>query len=532
MKTNPGPRPFGEPWQRVCPLVTSVSVEGVTEPAALRRQLRASGEDAGLAMLESCGPQLPTTRRSIVVARALLRVVLRGRQARVTALCPAAAPLLDRLSECLPGASASADGLRVPLPSGLAAAGVSDDERLRTPSALDLLRCLASQIADDEVGACLTPGLFGAFSYEFIDSFEALPPRRPDPLAEPDADFVLGTDFIVHDHRADRVQVVTRPAPGESQREAADRHAQQVAVVEGAATAAELPKLAVVEPATAVCDVSDDSFRQAVTGLLEHIYAGDVFQAVLSRGLTVRSSADPIAVYRALRQTNPSPYMFHFELEQGELLGASPETFLRVEQGEVEIRPIAGTAPRGRDEQGAIDPEFDDRLALSLLLDPKEQAEHAMLLDLARNDVARVAEAGSTRVVEQFAIEKYSQVQHLVSRVRGRLRHGLDALHAYRSAANMGTLTGAPKLRAMELIRAAEPTARGFYGGAAGYLLQDGSLDSCIVIRSLRYRDQVYSTRAGAGIVADSDPERELRETEQKSRACRIAVAMAEAGQT
>jgi anthranilate synthase component 1 len=262
----------------------------------------------------------------------------------------------------------------------------------------------------------------------------------------------------------------------------------------------------------------------------EHIGRGDVFQGVLSRALTMRSAAAPLAVYRALRAINPSPYLFYLDLPDGALLGASPETFLRVEGGEVEVRPIAGTAPRGFDDGGRVDRDLDDRLALRLLLDEKEQAEHAMLLDLARNDVARVSAPGTTRVVQQFGIERYSHVQHLVSRVRGRLRPGCDALHAYRAAANMGTLTGAPKPRAMELIRAMEPSARGFYGGACGYLLQDGTLDSCIVIRSLRQRGGEYRTRAGAGVVAGSDPRRELAETEAKAMAAREAVAMAEGG--
>jgi anthranilate synthase component 1 len=221
--------------------------------------------------------------------------------------------------------------------------------------------------------------------------------------------------------------------------------------------------------------------------------------------------------------------MFHVELEDGVLLGSSPETCIKVTGRRLEIRPIAGTAARGFGEGGAIDPELDSRLAVGLLLDPKEQAEHAMLVDLARNDVARVSIAGTRTVEEAFTIERYSHVQHLVSAVRGELRPGIDALHAYRAAANMGTLTGAPKLRAMELIRETEPFARGFYGGAVGYLLEDGTFDSCIVIRSLRAIGSRYVTRAGAGIVADSDPGRELQETVHKARAVRRAVALAEA---
>jgi anthranilate synthase component 1 len=216
--------------------------------------------------------------------------------------------------------------------------------------------------------------------------------------------------------------------------------------------------------------------------------------------------------------------MFFLDLAAGALLGASPETCIQVEGGELEIRPIAGTAPRGLCTNGAIDAELDARLAVGLLLDRKEQAEHAMLVDLARNDVASVCAPGTRRVEQPLSLERYSHVQHLVSRVRGTLRHGFDALHAYQAAANMGTLTGAPKLRATEIIRALEPRSRGFYGGAVGYLLQDGSFDSCIVIRSLRWRNGVFTTRTGAGIVADSDPQRELDETNHKARAVRMAL--------
>src|SRR5262249_19774843 len=208
---------------------------------------------------------------------------------------------------------------------------------------------------------------------------------------------------------------------------------------------------------------------------------------------------------------------------------SSPETVVRVQGGQVELRPIAGTAPRGFAADGTIDEDPGARRALALLGDDKERAEHAMLLDLARNDVARIARPGSTRVVQQFALERYSHVQHLVSRVRGDLRPGLDALHAYRACASAGTLSGAPKPMAMALLRALEPSARGCYGGAVGYLLQDGRCDTCIAIRSLRHRDGRWFARAGAGIVARSDPERELQETAHKLLAPRTALAMAAA---
>jgi len=273
------------------------------------------------------------------------------------------------------------------------------------------------------------------------------------------------------------------------------------------------------------------AFEGIVEGFLAGIRDGDIFQGVPSRHLrTTVPGLGSVDVYGALRAANPSPYMFHMGMgDDGVLLGASPETCVRVEEGVVEIRPIAGTVPRGRRDDGSLDEDLDGRLALAMTLDPKEQAEHAMLVDLARNDVARVSVPGTTRVVQQMAVEKYAHVQHLVSRVQGRLRPELDALHAYRAAANMGTLTGAPKVKAMEMIRTAEPTARGFYGGAMGYLLADGTFDSCIVIRSLRQKGDTVHTRAGAGIVLDSVPAREFAETEHKARAVRQAVARAAA---
>ena len=489
-------RPFGPPALTVRPLVTTLPAAGVCEPLTLQRRLR------GPCLLESLGPRLPTTRRSIVCARGLLRLELRGDRALVDPLVPGAERLLQT-------------PIAVPQPQA-GPAPLDDTERLKSPSVLDALRRLAGLIADEGDDALLPPGIFGALSYEIVDRFEELPPRRPDPLDEPDASFVLVADMVVFDHEHGLVQVVTRPLPGEQPEAAAARHATclEALQAEAADPCATPPRCRLAEP-----DISDERFLRGVATLKEHIRDGDIFQAVLSRGLSIESDADSLDVYERLRQQNPSPYLFHLQLGEGVLLGASPETFLRVEDGEVEVRPIAGTVPRGGDE------DLDRRLELQLLLDPKEQAEHVMLLDLARNDVARVSVPGTCRVVQQFCVEKYSHVQHLVSRVRGTLREDLDALHAFRAAANMGTLTGAPKLRAMELIRELEPQARGFYGGAAGYLLQDGSFDSCIVIRSLRHKDGVYHLRTGAGVVWDSVPEQELAETRHKAKACLEAVS-------
>ena len=468
----------------------------------------------GAVLMESAAQGSPGGTRSLVVPGGVVRLTVRGDDVRFEALTEAGARLLPALSP--PSRIATVD--RLPL---------ADHERLQSPSVLDAVRTLAGLVEDDEPGAALPPGVYGAFAYELVDSWEELPPRAPSPADEPDINVVLALDTVLFDHVAGHVHVVTRSLAPADEAAADERHRRFVDALTSPNTASrEDVMLPSVDDKVALADVSDEDYLASVGSFLDYIGRGDIFQGVLSRGLEMTSDADPLAVYRVLRQQNPSPYMFHVDLGDGVLLGASPETCVKVEGRRIDIRPIAGTAPRGFAEDGTIDTELDSRLAIALLLDAKEQAEHAMLVDLARNDVARVAIPGTRRVAEPFTIEKYSHVQHLVSGVSGELRPELDALHAYRAAANMGTLTGAPKLRAMELIREAEPFARGFYGGAVGYLLRDGTFDSCIVIRSLRYHPGGrYTTRAGAGIVADSVPERELAETNHKARACRQAVA-------
>jgi anthranilate synthase component 1 len=406
----------------------------------------------------------------------------------------------------------------------------TDEERIRAPSLLDAVRHLVGLVEDVTGDLSPPPGVYGAFSYDLVDRWENLPRRRPDVFQEPDLNLVLALDTVVFDHMRGEVCVINRFLDANDEAEADARHRRTIATLQDGSlsTMQTRPGKSKVVEKDVETDVSDEDFMESVRKFLRHIHAGDIFQSVLSRGLTMNSGAATLDVYRMLRENNPSPYMFHLDVGDGVLMGASPETCVKVEEGHLEIRPIAGTAPRGCRTDGTLDPDLDGRLSIGLLLDDKEQAEHVMLVDLARNDVARVSVPGTREVTDPFSVEKYSHVQHLVSRVRGTLLPDLDALHAYRASANMGTLTGAPKLRAMELIRENEPHARGFYGGAVGYLLRDGSFDSCIVIRSMRYRDGIYFTRAGAGIVADSDPQRELDETTHKARACRLAVAGAE----
>jgi anthranilate synthase component 1 len=279
---------------------------------------------------------------------------------------------------------------------------------------------------------------------------------------------------------------------------------------------------------TARADLSDAEYRRLVVQLKRHIVAGDVFQIVASRTFEL-PCPDPLAAYAQLRAANPSPYLFYVAGESSTVFGASPETAVKVhgDPKRVTIRPIAGTAGRGRSADGRLDPDLDARREAALRLDEKETAEHMMLVDLARNDVARVSRPGTRQVTRLLSVDRYAHVMHLVSEVEGVLAEGHDALHAYAAALNMGTLVGAPKIRAAQLLRDVERTRRGAYGGAVGYLSYTGDLDTCIYIRSALVKDGRVHVQAGAGIVADSDPDYEVNETEAKAQAVWNAIALA-----
>lgn len=480
-------------------------------------ELTGEGRRPGAVLLESADIVAPGGRRSLILAHPVLRATLRGREIRVDALDSRGESLLDEVARRLGGVREGAV-VTAPVPVADMNPAHDDGARLRSPSALDAIRSLATLVPDD--GAPVPAGMYGAINYEIVDRFEALPERKPDPLDEADFHMVYALDGVAIDHLSGEAHIVVRTLPGEGS--GAARLEEILSAfdrVRGRAMVASQATPAPRKPAKPAQAGDPDAFEAGVRAVLGHIAAGDVFQLVLSRTLEVESALPPLDAYRRLRAVNPSPYLFYVDLPDGVLLGASPETSVKVTRGVVELCPIAGTVKRGEDE------DADGRLALSLLLDPKEQAEHVMLVDLARNDVARISVTGSRTVLGLMQIEKYSHVQHLTSRVRGTLRAEFDALHAYRACANMGTLTGSPKLRAMELIRGLEPTARGYYGGAVGYLTAGGDLDTCICIRAMRWKDGVYRTRAGAGIVADSQPVRELDETTAKARACLSVLA-------
>jgi anthranilate synthase component 1 len=370
-------------------------------------------------------------------------------------------------------------------------------------------------------------GAVGCLAYDAVRAFERLGPGPADDLGLPDALFLIAETVLIFDNAFGRAMAVTTtPLPGAGvARDAYDGAVTRLESLIGrlAAPPALAPLLLRAPPLPAVTSpYPADRFLRDVARLKGHIAAGDVFQAVLSRRLDLPCGTPPLQVYRALRTLNPAPYLYHLALDDLAIVGSSPEVLVRLEEGAVTLRPIAGTRPRGATA------EEDAGLAAALRADPKELAEHAMLVDLGRNDVGRVATFGSVRVTADRELERYSHVQHLVSEVRGDLRPGLDAEHVLRACFPAGTVSGAPKVRAMELLDGLEPTRRGPYAGAVGYVGWGAtSLDTAITIRTALLRNGQAYVQAGAGIVADSDPDRELAETEHKASGVLAALALA-----
>ena len=410
--------------------------------------------------------------------------------------------------------------------------GVMDEEsRLKSTNQMDVLRAVGFAFELASKPFRVTCGLLGALSYDFIDQFEKLPKNEDDILKNPDYELYFADNIFLMDHKNSKGHVVVNAIITDGDRDTIYQQA-----MDSFDTYFEKAKLSRPQntkysghldgPGT---DTSRDEYKAMVNTAKQHILDGDIFQGVLSRTITEPCPAEPLDVYRKLRTLNPSPYMFYINSKTTTLMGASPELNLRVSgtrERHVEIRPIAGTKPRGR-KDGKIDPDTDIRYEAELKLDRKELAEHMMLVDLARNDIARVSEPGSRVVNEMLITERYESVMHLVSNVKGKLRSDLDALSAYLATMNMGTLTGAPKIEAMKIIRQLEKNKRGYYGGAVMYLTVDGQFDSCITIRSLQVRDHQAYIRAGAGIVHDSVPDTEFDETQHKANSCLKAIRMA-----
>jgi anthranilate synthase component I len=370
-------------------------------------------------------------------------------------------------------------------------------------------------------------GLVGYLSYDLVRFFERLPDRTTDDLSLPDLYLMQADTLVVFDNVTHTMKVVAHAFidAATDLRAAYDQACgtidRVIAKLEGPGGVA--PSSPCSDPPHVRSNFAPGEYQRIVEQAKEYITAGDIIQVVLAQRFECALRAQPFNIYRCLRTLNPSPYMCFLRTGAQTVIGASPELMVRLEEGEVTVRPIAGTRPRGTDERE------DAELERELKADPKEIAEHIMLVDLGRNDVGRVARIGTVAVTDRLVVERYSHVMHLVSNVRGELCEGLDSFDAFRATFPAGTLTGAPKIRAMEIIEELEPVRRGIYGGAIGYFGFSGTMDTCITIRTMVIDRGTIYIQAGAGIVADSDPEREHAECVNKSRALIQAVKMAEA---
>ena len=371
-------------------------------------------------------------------------------------------------------------------------------------------------------------GAVGYLGYDMVRHFERLPSEKPAVIGAWDSCFVITDTILIFDNVRQKITVVSNAHLEEGQSPEA-AYAEATARVDALIAKLKAPLApGEIKPAERrvafASNVSREAFEAAVEKSKEYVRAGDIIQVVLSQRFTGELTVDPFAIYRVLRTLNPSPYMFFLRMDDTLVVGASPEVMVRKEGGKVELRPIAGTRPRG------ATPEQDERLAEELLADPKERAEHVMLVDLGRNDLGRVCRTGTVAVSELMVIERYSHVMHIVSNVQGELEEGKDAFDVVRATFPAGTLSGAPKVRAMEIIDELEPVRREVYGGAAGYFSFSGNMDLAIAIRTLVIRDGKVHLQAGAGIVADSVPAAEYQETVNKAMAVVKAIETAEKG--
>jgi len=372
-------------------------------------------------------------------------------------------------------------------------------------------------------------GAVGMIGYDWVRFVEKIPDSNPDRVGLPDAFFVLPEFVVVYDNIRHTALIVVHTAiePGGSVGGAFVAASAKIETMVDRIRGPLEPeprRPAIRAPMEVDRSMTESEFLDAVKRAKEYVEAGDVFQVVLSQQWQLPLQVDPFSIYRHLRVINPSPYMFFIRMEDAVLVGSSPEILVRLEGDRIDVRPIAGTRKRGES------PEEDAQLELDLLDDPKERAEHLMLVDLGRNDAGRVAEIGSVEVDEYAVVERYSHVMHIVSNVSGRLRAGLDWLDVLRATFPTGTLSGAPKVRAMEIIDELETVRRGFYGGCAGYLDYSGNMDMAITIRTMVAKDGKITLAAGAGIVADSTPEYEFEECAIKAQAVLMAIDLAREG--
>nr|WP_320009599.1 anthranilate synthase component I [uncultured Desulfobulbus sp.] len=406
----------------------------------------------------------------------------------------------------------------------------SGEERSGVNPLKELRELLASfQVLDSPGLPRFYGGAVGFLGYDMVRFMEKLPDRHP-PMDLPDSSFMIPGIVLIHDAMKQKLTIVCnvwkrgKISTQQMYDNACRRIEEIIGRLEEPISQSFVSQKKVAKPHTFSSNMDEDSFKTMVEQAKEYILAGDVIQVVLSQRFHTQSQLTPFALYRALRHINPSPYLFYVRQGDLVLIGSSPEILVRLEQGDIELRPIAGTRKRGRTT------EEDKALEEELLADPKERAEHLMLVDLGRNDVGRVAENGTVKVTDLLVIERYSHVMHIVSGVHGKLAEGKDQFDVLEACFPAGTVSGAPKIRAMEIIDELEVSRRGPYAGAVGYFGFSGNMDFCITIRTFIVQGEDLWVQAGAGIVADSDPHKEFEETINKSMGLRRAVELAEKG--
>lgn len=491
-------------------------------------------------LLESAEIDSKNSLKSLIMVDAAIKLVCNQHEVTVQALTKNGAPVIgflqsalvdkaqcssnDQQSGGLPGLTlcfSSADPLQ------------DEDNRLKSASVFDVLRMLQTQL---EALSSHPMAIFvgGTFAYDLLATTEELPPVAEGDNDCPDYVFYLAETLITIDHQQKKSEVIGSVFSGQDVAKSYFKISQRIesikqqiitAATDGSSVSRAIPP---DTDLTLNVNKSDNEYCQHVLDLKENILAGDIFQVVPSRTFSL-SCPLPYQAYQQLKINNPSPYMFYIQDADFVIFGASPESALKYTKDSniVEVYPIAGTRPRGKRANGDIDHDLDSRIELTLREDNKEKSEHLMLVDLARNDIARVSEPGTRYVKDLLKVDRYSHVMHLVSRVVGHLRNDLDSLHAYQACMNMGTLVGAPKVRAAELIRQVEQKRRGSYGGAVGYINGHGDMDTCIVIRSAYVKNDIAYVQAGAGVVYDSDPQSEADETRGKAQAVITAITQA-----
>ncbi|HEA18987.1 MAG TPA: anthranilate synthase component 1 [Pseudoalteromonas prydzensis] len=476
-------------------------------------------------LLESAEIDSKDSVKSLILVDCALKIICTGRTVTVTAQSNNGQQLLPYLQTKLNNCRAQLNGQTLNIEYQGTDNNIDEASKLIADNAFSALRSCINNISSTTKNP-FSLFLGGVFAYDMVANFEQLSEVPDGENSCPDYVFYLAETLVVIDHQAKTTELIGNVFNGPDVHANCFEVGKKLERLNALCDQADSFSAELSTGSSEVTvDISDHDYCQQVNTLKKHIVDGDIFQVVPSRTFSL-ACANPLHAYSQLKKQNPSPYLFYMRDSEFALFGASPESALKFcpQTQQVEVYPIAGTRARGKFANGQINPDLDSRIELELRNDQKERAEHLMLVDLARNDVARISVPGTRHAKELLKVDRYSQVMHLVSRVVGTLKPQLDALHAYQACMNMGTLVGAPKVSAAELVRQTEGKRRGSYGGAVGYLTGDGAMDSCIVIRSAFVKNNIAYVQAGAGVVYDSDPQSEANETRAKAQAVITAI--------